>query len=151
MNLIPNIFIGTLNQRLYIKFVGLGLASTNIRGARVDLDRPHIFVGAATSPMNVIHIYSSETWPHRRIYGGRADGIRPAYIHQLINEYMRARFPTGTSHSFSLMHSCPLSPTPLPPVALTATAVTCTHRCRPYTADQPDLEGCLSNFFKKIR
>jgi hypothetical protein len=47
-------------------------------GGRFDFDPPHIFVGEALSSMNIIHVCSSVTWPHRCIYGGRVDGIRLA-------------------------------------------------------------------------
>jgi hypothetical protein len=30
---------------------------------------PPIFIGEATSPMNICHLYSSVMWLHRRIYG----------------------------------------------------------------------------------
>jgi hypothetical protein len=54
-----------------------------IGGAQVDFDRPHIFIDTATSSTNIIHVYSLVTWPHRRIYGGRADGVRLTYIRRL--------------------------------------------------------------------
>jgi hypothetical protein len=86
------IFVCTLNRWIYIKFVGFKWAPMNIGGARVDFDRPHIFVGAAMSLTNIIHVYSSVTWPHRWIYGSRADGVWPVHIRWLTYEYRWAQF-----------------------------------------------------------
>jgi hypothetical protein len=40
-------------------------------GGRFDFDPPHMFVGEATSLMNMRGLYLSMMWPHRRIYGGQ--------------------------------------------------------------------------------
>jgi hypothetical protein len=37
----------------------LGCELTNIGGAQVDFDQPHIFVSAVTSLTNIIDVYSS--------------------------------------------------------------------------------------------
>jgi hypothetical protein len=81
------------------------ILKNNIGGTQVDIDWPHIFIGAATSPTNIIHVYSSVTWPHHRIYGGKADRVWPPYIHRLTDEYRRARFETDATLSHFFFHS----------------------------------------------
>jgi hypothetical protein len=41
---------------------------------------PHIFVGGATSPMNIVHVYSSVTWYHRQIYMAGQSQTDGSYI-----------------------------------------------------------------------
>jgi hypothetical protein len=70
-------FVGT-NKCIQIIFVGLGQALTNIWIVRFDFDQTHIFIGVATSPMNILGLYSSFAQGWR--YG-------PAYIHRLTDKY----------------------------------------------------------------
>jgi hypothetical protein len=59
------IFVGFEIDEYKVIFVGLGRAPTNIWAIQFDFDRPHIFIGGATSLTNIIYVYSSVTWLHR--------------------------------------------------------------------------------------
>jgi hypothetical protein len=52
------IFVGPETDEYKLIFVGLGEALTNIQAIRFDFDKNHIFVGDATSPMNIRILYS---------------------------------------------------------------------------------------------
>jgi hypothetical protein len=59
------IFIGIKTDKYKVIFISLGRVPTNIWAVWFDFDRPHIFVGEATSQMNIIHVYTSVMWQHR--------------------------------------------------------------------------------------
>jgi hypothetical protein len=59
---------------------GMGKRRERRRKKMDDFTNPPIFVGEATSPMNICHIYSSVMCHHQRIYG-----IGQSQIEQLIS------------------------------------------------------------------